>query len=249
MRNSWRIALRACNRMRACGRAALVLLAAALVVRTTYGAAGSERPLTVDDLLKLSDVGRAIAQPGSDTFVWEQSPPYDTLTDYGAGTTGTWQKSDYEIFTVAPSAKVPRRLFLPHDGTTYRLGDFSRDGRFLTLLAVRDGKVRLAAYDFQLHRLREFALAPRFPTVQPDPDWVWLDNRHLAVAAYPAGEGPWQLTFRRGIAKHLTDSWEKSWKGQEPSVDQYDSSANDSRHCLNPRWRIPTSIGPTLDPR
>jgi dipeptidyl aminopeptidase/acylaminoacyl peptidase len=26
---------------------------------------------------------------------------------------------------------------------------------------------------------------------------------------------------------HLTDSWEKSWKGQEASVDQYDSSSND----------------------
>jgi dipeptidyl aminopeptidase/acylaminoacyl peptidase len=218
--------------MRAFGRAALVLLAAALVVPTTHGAAGDERSLTVDDLLKLSGVGRAIAQPGSDTFVWEQSPPYDTLTDYGAGTTGTWQGSDHEIFTVGPDAKVPRKLFRPHDGTTYRLGDFSRDGRFLTLLAMRGGEVSLAAYDFRLHRLREFALAPRFPTVQPDPDWVWLDNRRLAVAAYPAGEGPWQLTFRRGIAKHLIDSWEKSWKGQEASVDQYDSSANDAARPL-----------------
>jgi dipeptidyl aminopeptidase/acylaminoacyl peptidase len=238
MRNTWRIALRARSCTRAFGRAALVLLLAAIVIPVTYGAVGGERPLTVDDLLKLSDVGGAIAQPGTDTFVWEQSPPYDTLTDYGTGTTGTWQRSDYEIFTVAPGAKVPRKLFRPRDGTTYRLGDFSRDGRFLTLLVMRDGRVRLAAYDFQLHRLREFALAPRFPTVQPDPDWVWLDNRRLAVAAYPAGEGPWQFTFRRGIGKHLTDSWEKSWKGQEASVDQYDSSANDAPRPLPGRLLV-----------
>jgi dipeptidyl aminopeptidase/acylaminoacyl peptidase len=199
----------------------------ALVVPAAYGAVGGERPLTVDDLLKLSDVGKAVARPGTGTFVWEQSPPYDTLSDYGAGITGTWQGSDYAIFTVGLNAKVPRKLFRPRDGTTYRLGDFSRDGRFLSLLSMRGGKVSLAAYDFRLHRLREFALAPRFPPVQPDPDWVWVDNRRLVVAAYPIGGGPWQLTFRRGIGRRLTDSWEKSWKGKEASVDEYDSSARD----------------------
>jgi hypothetical protein len=227
MRNSWRIARRPRNLMQAFFRAALVLLATALVTPVTYGAVGNERPLTVDDLLKLSDVGRAIVQPGSDAFVWEQSPPYDTLTDYGAGSTGTWQGSDYEIFTVDPNAKVPIKLFQPHGGTTYRLGSFSQDGRFLTLLAMHDGKVRLAVYDFRLHRLKEFALAPRFPVIRTDPDWVWLDNHRLAVAVYPEGGGPWQLTFRRGIGKHLADSWAKSWKGKEASVDRYDSSTSD----------------------
>lgn len=207
--------------------AALALLATTLVMPATYGAVGGKRPFTVDDLLRLSDVGRAIAQPGSDAFVWEQSPPYDALTDYGAGSTGTWQGSDYEVFTVGPNEKVPRELFRPRHGTTYRLGGFSADGRFLTLLSMRDGSVRLAAYDFRLHRLKEFALAPRFPPAQPDPDWAWLDNRRLVVEAYPLGGGPWQLTFRRGIGKHLIDSWARSWKGKEASVDEYDSSASD----------------------
>jgi dipeptidyl aminopeptidase/acylaminoacyl peptidase len=222
-----RITFRACNRLRAFYGAALILLATAPVIPVTYGAVGGERPLTVDDLLKLSDVGRALAQPGSDTFVWEQSPPYDTLTDYGAGTTGTWQGSDYVIFTVGSSTKAPRELFRPHDGTAYRLGEFSPNGRFLTLLAMRDGNARLAVYDFRLHQLKELSLAPRFPAVQPDPDWVWLDNRRLAVAVYPAGEGPWQLTFRRGIGKHLTESWAKTWKGKDASVDRYDSSTGE----------------------
>jgi dipeptidyl aminopeptidase/acylaminoacyl peptidase len=227
MRNAWRTGLRGCDRIQTFRRARLILFAMALVGPVTYRAVGNERPLTVDDLLKLSDVGKAIAQPGTDTFVWEQSPPYDTLSDYGAGITGTWQGSDYAIFTVGPNAKVPRRLFRPLHGTTYRLGGFSRDGRYLSLLSMRGGRVRLAAYDFRLHRLKEFALAPRFPPVQPDPDWVWVDNRRLVVAAYPIGGGPWQLTFRRRIGKYLTESWEKSWKGKEASVDEYDSSARD----------------------
>lgn len=228
MLDAWRTGLRACYRMQTFRRTALVLLMMSLAGQSTYGAVGDERPLTVDDLLKLSDVGTAMAQPGTDTFVWEQSPPYDTLRDYGAGITGTWQGSDYAIFTVGPNTKVPRRLFRSPDGTSYRLGGFSRDGRFLSLLSMRDGRVRLAAYDFRLHRLKEFALAPRFPPVQPDPDWVWLDNRRLIVAAYPIGSGgPWQLTFRRGIGKYLTESWEKSWRGKEASVDEYDSSARD----------------------
>ena len=210
----------------------VLALAAVLAIAPAHGANGGERPFTVDDLLKLSDVGGAVARPGSDTFVWEQSPPYDSLTDFGAGVTGTWQGSDYEIFVAGPEAKAPRQLFQPRRGTTYRLGGFSRDGRFLTLLALRDGQVKLSAYDFRRHRLKEFALAPRFSPLEPEPDWVWVDNRRLAVAVYPAGQGPWQLTFRRGIARHLIDSWAKSWRGKEVSVDQYDSSADDAIHPL-----------------
>jgi dienelactone hydrolase len=221
----WRLNVhREFRRLRAFSKPVLMALAMALFVSLAHGAVRDERPFTVDDLLKLSDVGRAAVRPGTNTFVWEQSPPYDTLRDYGAGTTGTWQGSDYEIFTVESGSNIPRKLFQPHERTTYLLGDFSNDGRFLTLLATRDGEVRAAVFDFQQQRLREFPLAPRFLY---NIDWVWLDNRHLAIAAHPEGEGPWPLTFRRAIGSHLTQSWEKSWKGQEASVDQYDSSATD----------------------
>jgi len=218
--------------------AAWVLLRLLVTLLIARGAVAAERPLTVDDLLKLSYVGHAIAQPGHDVFVWEQSPPYDTVSDYGAGISGTWQGTDYEIFTVAPDTGVSRKLFSPREKTTYLLGGFSPDGRYLTLLSIRNGEVRLAAYDFQLHSLKEFPLAPRFSPVQPEPDWAWLDDHRLAVATYPAGGGPWQLTFRREIGKHLTDSWAKSWKGKEVSVDQYDSSSNDSTRPLPGRLVI-----------
>jgi dienelactone hydrolase len=221
----WRLsAHREFRRPRAFSRPALMALAMTLFVSLVNGGVRDERPFTVDDLLRLSDVGRAAVRPGTNTFVWEQSPPYDTLGDYGAGASGTWAGSDYEIFTVESGSNVPRKLFQPHERTTYRLGDFSNDGRFLTLLATRDGEVRAAVFDFQQQRLREFPLAPRFLY---NIDWAWLDNRHLAIAAHPDGEGPWPLTFRRAIGSHLTQSWEKSWKGQEASVDQYDSSAID----------------------
>ena len=219
-----RMTLLILNRMHGLRDSAVVLLAMALFVSLANGAFGVERPFTVDDLVKLSGVGKAAVQPGTNTFVWEQSPPYDTLGDYGAGTAGTWQGGDYEIFTVDSGSIVPRKLFQPLERTTYLLGDFSKDGRFLTLLATRDGEVRTAVFDFQWQRLREFPLAPRFLL---SADWAWLDNRHLAIAAYPDGGGPWPFTFRRGIGSHLTRSWEKSWRGQEASVDQYDSSAND----------------------
>jgi hypothetical protein len=219
-------------------RSAVALFAAAMVMPAASGAVGAGRPLTVDDLLKLSDVGRALARPGSDSFVMELSPPYDTLTDYGAGSTGTWQGSDFEILTVGPGSAAPQPLFKPAEGTAYRLGSFSQDGRFLTMLAMRDGNVKLAAYDFQVHRLREFALAPRFPPIQLDPDWTWLDTHRLAVAAHRPGEGPWPLTFRRAIGKRLSDGWLKSWKGKKPSVDQYDSSSSDVDRPLTGRLVI-----------
>lgn len=230
--------LRVRARIQAFHRAALLFVTLPLAFPMAWGAVATERPLTVDDLLKLSYVGNAIAQPGHDVFVWEQSPPYDTLSDYGAGSNGTWQGTDFQIFTVGPHTDIPRKLFKPQESTTYRLGGFSPDGRYLTLLSLRDGEVRLAAYDFQLHRLKEFPLAPRFPPLQPEPDWAWLDDHRLAVASYPVGGGPWQLTFRREIGKHLSDSWARSWKGKEASVEQYDSSASDITRPLPGRLVI-----------
>ncbi len=227
MRNPERMAPRRCSGVRLVRSTAMTLLAMVVFPSWANAAVSMERALTVDDFLKLSSVGKAAARPGTDAFVWEQSPPYDTLGDYGAGTTGTWQGSDYEILTVPSGSGAPRKLFQPRERTTYLLGDFSNDGRFLTLLATRDGKVRVAVYDFRRRRLTEYPLAPRFPPLVPNPDWAWLDNRHLAIAAYPDGEAPWQLTFRRGIGSRLMHSWEKSWRGQEASVDQYDSSATD----------------------
>jgi dipeptidyl aminopeptidase/acylaminoacyl peptidase len=238
MRAAERLGRSARNPLLTLQRSAIALFAAAMVMPAASGALGTGRPLTIDDLLKLSDVGRAIVRPGTDSFVLEHSPPYDTLTDYGAGSTGTWQGSDYEILTVGPDAVAPKLLFKPAEGTTYRLGSFSQDGRFLTMLAMRDGRVKLAAYDFQVHRLREFALAPRFPPTQADPDWTWLDTHRLAVAAHPPGEGPWPLTFRRAIGNRLSDGWLKSWKGKEPSVDQYDSSSSDVVRLLPGRLVI-----------
>ena len=217
-------------------RMTVLVLAVLMLTRPASGVGVGERPLTIDDILHLSDLGRAAAQPGTDTFVWEQSPPYDTLDDYGAGTTGTWQGSDFEIFMVSPQSPVPRRLFQPTPRTRYNLGSFSADGRFLSLVAVRDGNVRVAAYDFQQRRLTEFPVAPRFDLL--DLDWAWLDSHRLAVAAYLPGGGPWPLTFRHEIGARLAASWAKSWKGLEPSVDQYDSSATDSVHPLPGRLVI-----------
>jgi dipeptidyl aminopeptidase/acylaminoacyl peptidase len=227
------------GRARACISAAtLLVLAMTMFVPRVNDANGAQRSLTVDDLLKLADVGKATVRPGSNTFVWEQSPPYDTLGNYGAGTTGTWQGSDFDIFTAGLKSTAPSKLFPPEPRTTYRLGSFSRDGRFLSLLAMRDGMVKLAVYDFQRHLLKEYPLVPRFPGVQADPDWAWIDNRRLAVAAYPTGEGPWPLTFRSGLGTRLADSWAKSWAGKEASVDQFDSSTGDIEHPLAGRLLI-----------
>src|SRR6185437_4501687 len=181
---------------------AVLVLAVLQLTQPANGGVVGERPLTIDDILHLSDLGGAAAQPGTDTFVWEQSPPYDTLDDYGAGATGTWQGSDFEIFTVSQQSPVPRRLFQPAPQTRYNLGSFSADGRFLSLVAVRDGEVKVAAYDFHRQRLIEFPVAPRFDML--DLDWAWLDDHRLAVAAYLPGGGPWPLTFRHKIGARQT---------------------------------------------
>jgi dipeptidyl aminopeptidase/acylaminoacyl peptidase len=183
--------------------------------------------LTVDDLLKISDVGTGMARPDSDTFVWEESPPYDGLGDYGNGVTGTWQNSDYQIKSAAGDASKPVKLLASAPQTSYRLIGFSPHGRFLTLLAIRHGDARLAAYDFTTRRLREYPIRPRFSPLARTADCAWLDDRRLAIATYAPGPGAWQYTFRRGLGDRLVRSWQKSWAGAEPSVDEYRSSAID----------------------
>jgi dipeptidyl aminopeptidase/acylaminoacyl peptidase len=229
-------------------RRAGVLLAAVAFVSPTSVVGSAERPLTVDDILKLSEVGRGMARPGSDTFVLEQAPPYDTLDDYGNGAPGVWQGVDYQILTVGPRLAKPEKLFRSLPRTAYRLVGFSRDGRFLALLAIRNGKVRLAAYDFSRPRLQEFAAAPRLISLGMDPDSTWLDDHRLAVAAYPAGAaGPWPLTFRRAIGNHLAESWAKSWHGREASVDRYDSHSTDGTLSLPGRLIVLDAVSGRIE--
>src|ERR1700678_360535 len=123
MPGSERMTVPLLSRMRGRFHSAMVLLLMTLFVSVANGAVRDERPFTVDDLLKLSAVGNAAVRPGTNTFVWEQSPPYDSLGDYGAGATGTWQGSDYEILAVESGSNVPRKLFQPVGRTNYQLGD------------------------------------------------------------------------------------------------------------------------------
>src|SRR5258708_8644859 len=59
-------------------RMAVLLLAVLLRAPSANGAGVGERPLTIDDLLHLSDLGRAAAQPGNHTSRLGPLPPSDT---------------------------------------------------------------------------------------------------------------------------------------------------------------------------
>jgi dipeptidyl aminopeptidase/acylaminoacyl peptidase len=208
------------------GVRALFLSVGLLWGSMSCGAAEAARPLTVDDILKLSDVGSAIARPGTDDFVWEQSPPYDSLGDYGQGGAATWFHADYHIMTAGDSGGPPRTLFQPAPHTTYRLVSFSSDGRFLTLLAIHDGAMHVAAYDYAAHTVREYSMSPRLSIEELSlPGVVWLDSHRIAVATDEGGLGSFWYAFRRARGNYLTASWDKSWAGREASVDEFDSHA------------------------
>ncbi|HKZ81688.1 MAG TPA: prolyl oligopeptidase family serine peptidase [Pyrinomonadaceae bacterium] len=185
------------------------------------------RPVTVDDLLKQEDWGRALIDPTGRWLVFDQSPPYDQLPDYGIERAGGVGEPTFGRIMVidltAPAS--PRLLFEPEPQSEYRIQSFSPNGQRLALYEVKHGSVHLGIYDIPSGRLKTFNGAPEIALDRGSPA-IWISSDEMVYLAFSEARQPWSISIRRYTGTRLVEAWDKSWKGREPSVAQVISHAD-----------------------
>jgi len=181
------------------------------------------KTFTVNDLLQTEDIGKALIDPTGKWLVFVHVPPIGQRSDYGSEifygpVTGELMAADLK------ARSAPKQLFKPEPGTTYWIESFSRNGRWLAFYRVKQGKVGFGVYDFRSDGLKVFPPTPEI-SYRWDFSPVWVSDDEIVYAALPVGREPWAAARRRYTAARLSEAWEKTWKGREPSVSVVTSDA------------------------
>ncbi|MGH9877672.1 MAG: hypothetical protein ACRD5H_08540, partial [Nitrososphaerales archaeon] len=183
---------------------------------------GGKRPLTVDALLQQKNWGHALIDPTGRWLVFERSPAYDHMPDYGEFSPSGSNPGEIMVIDLTASS-MPRLLFTPEPETLYRILSFSPDGRCLALYALRSGRVSLKVYEMPDGPLQTFEQTPELASY--DITMVWASQDEIIYTALPDDYQP-QMAAGRYIGNQLYKAWNRSWEGKEPSVTEIASHAD-----------------------
>lgn len=208
-----------------------IALTALLVIACDAGGANSsssgKRLLTLDAFLQQKNWGPALIDPTGRWLVFEQTPAYDQMPDYGIDWASPGREAFGEIKVIDLTAsEAPRPLFEPEPQTVYRIQSFSPDGRCLALYAARPGKVSLAVYELPNGPLQTLRETPELNSYETT--IVWTSQNEIVYTALPSDQQPLKAA-RPYIGNQLYRAWNRSWQGKEPSVTEIASHAN-GRH-------------------
>jgi dipeptidyl aminopeptidase/acylaminoacyl peptidase len=190
----------------------LLVLSAFAVLPAPMSAAQAKRPYTVDDMLKLQFIGKAASDPTGRWLVWEQTPPYDQITDFSLGG-NNFGATGYRLMVVDLHAKSPtaRPLFVSSSGQSYWIDSFSPSGRFLAFYMAQDGEYSMGIYDLETGRRMDFAAAPRLGLSNRHRS-VWVSDDEFIFSAHLPGDQP-ITAARRQTGKLLWRDWNAAWRG------------------------------------
>jgi dipeptidyl aminopeptidase/acylaminoacyl peptidase len=185
-------------------RAALCLI---LITSTA-----ASRPYTVDDLLKLEDLGAAAIDPTGRWLLIETQRPYETAGRF-----------DYDGYTgyalnrpmVADlSQPGPARALLPEDGKTgYRLGAFSPQGKSVVVYRHRQALWELGVVTLSSGAVRWLGVTPDDPMMGRAVQW--RSEEQLIVIGLQDGDLPLYMRRGRQVAQRMPDLWAKTSAGLE----------------------------------
>jgi dipeptidyl aminopeptidase/acylaminoacyl peptidase len=209
----------------------LVLLTAAL-----FSFAADARPYTVTDQLQLETIGYNTAvDPGGRWIVWEQTPRYDQLPDYGIGRFCACEGTGARLMAVDLSAARPSAapLFAADPLKSYWLEGFSPNGRYLLFYTATAGRIELGVYDLELRKVTTFNVAPAVPLMGRHRS-AWIANDEFVFSALPEGDQPATISLRRHTGERLAQEWQKAWRGVEPTGSEVSSHVQDQDDAFLP---------------
>ncbi len=191
--------------------------AVALCVLCADTGAGTRHPLTLDDVLRTENVGQATIAQHERTVVYEWIAPYEEAPNLEmpmeAGDAGPHAK----LYAVdIGSLDAPRPLFPQEPTGGYWIGALSPDSTRLAIYSLVARKFRAGVFDFGSGRLVWFDFVPDYhPSYLQHP--LWISNEELIYTMMPPGARP-AVMYRYAMAARMSDLWEKTFRGREPSV-------------------------------
>ncbi|WP_421934284.1 prolyl oligopeptidase family serine peptidase [Phenylobacterium sp.] len=187
---------------------------AALCLALSYGPAAG-RPLSLDDLLKLEDLGQAAIAPGGRWLVAETLAAHDTAPSFDFD--GYRQPALGRLRIVdLDHPDLAQPLIIPEAGAGYVAGPFSPRGRSMVVYRFRDRTWDTGVVDLVTRQVRwlglptEQALYGR--TVQ------WRSETELVLIALPTGTVPLHLRTGWQATARLPDLWRRAAEGRVAAV-------------------------------
>lgn len=173
------------------------------------------RQFSAATMLRNESYGHVWVDPGERWAVVERRARYDSASDYGLGGFTTRQLSKLWRIDLARGGRAMPLFEQPVD-TGYWAEGFSPSGRYLSVIALKDRRLRLGLFDMTRDKLRWLEGNPDMPSGQPGPLWL-SDSRILRVLlTHPAL--PRLLDGTSGAADRIADGWRRQQGGRTSSL-------------------------------
>ncbi len=173
-----------------------------------------ERPISVDDIVKLEAFGRAAIAPDGRWAVYEKRDDYDTIPNYDHMQRAPWTIMDLWRVDLQAATPRPERL-LPDEPLGLLRGDWSPDGRRLIVYRFRSDLHEIGIADVAARTVRWTGLTPELPVKGAMAAWISPDR--IVAVIRPTGDLSAALRFFNASQKLTTEAWAKTSEGRLPS--------------------------------
>ena len=186
---------------------------------------GRKRPLTVDDLLRLEELGEVALSPDGQWLAFVLKRPrleakfhkYDFLDGGDRG----------DVFVVETSGGTSENLTQgAADGSGYWAPSWSPDSQWLAMLSTNGGNVHLWGCDIHSRSLTRLCGRPVDAIPLHGTPSVWVSDRKLLVPTIPEGTQPIRMAAEIKAAKVAMREWPKAWAGAESTRSVLESGSH-----------------------
>lgn len=183
-----------------------------LVVSATPAASSN---YDVAAMLRTESYGAVWIAPGARVAVVERRQRYDTASDYGLGSFTARQLSKLMRIDLTRDGPATPLFEQPTD-TGFWAEGFSPSGRYLSVMALKDRKLRAGLFDMESRELRWLDLVPDLPFSKPGP--LWIDDDHLLMVAFAHQRLPRLLDGVAAPQARIEKGWRMQAGGRAPSL-------------------------------
>ncbi|MDQ6778407.1 MAG: hypothetical protein M3071_19795, partial [Actinomycetota bacterium] len=190
---------------------------------TTPGAARTGR-LTVDDLLRLEDLGGVALSPDGRWLAFVRQRPR---------LTAAFHKYDFlfggdrgDVWLVDTSVGAPQNMTRGADeGAGYWAPRWSPDSERLAMLSTKGGNVHLWGCEIRSGMLVQLSARAVDLDARGAP-YVWVSDHGVLIATLPEGERPVGMVIEVQAAESAMREWPKAWAGRDSTASVLDSGTH-----------------------